>query len=175
MVAPEPDFIFNVTKLSGDQYYCEAMNVHSAEYSELAVLDVKCEIHYYRLFVLKSWTEHLQIANCPLCLSCSRDSAFVPLRQDFILDPMYLRQRNPLPALVWQMAREHINHSSDIPIMKVPLGSEGIRSLITWYHQDKDMLSLVCLSTNVLGSDRLVFYVYSSQTQQGRGVCRMLL
>lgn len=82
-------------------------------------------------------------------------------------------QGNPLPSLVWEIAGEPVNHSADIPIREVPLGSGGMRSIITLYRLDEDMPSLVCLSINSLGSDSFVFNVSSSQTQLGKEICSM--
>lgn len=77
-------------------------------------------------------------------------------------------QGNPLPSLVWEIAGEPVNHSADIPIREVHLGSGGMRSVITLYRLDEDMTSLVCFSINSLGSDSFVFNVSSSQTQLGK-------
>lgn len=68
------------------------------------------------------------------------------------------------------MAREPVSPSADITIKEVPLGSVGMRSLITLYHLDKDIPSLGCLSVNQLGSDSFVFNISSSQTQPGRKI-----
>ena len=83
-------------------------------------------------------------------------------------------QGNPLPSLVWELAGDPVNHSADIPIREVTLGGFGKRSVITLYHLDKDVPSLLCLTINSLGSDSLAFNVSASETQLGREICRML-
>lgn len=76
-------------------------------------------------------------------------------------------QGNPPPSLVWELAGEPVNHSDDLPIRVVPLGSIDMRSVITLRHLDEDLPSLICLSINSLGSDSFTFNVSAIETQLG--------
>ncbi|XP_077950820.1 myelin-associated glycoprotein-like isoform X2 [Gasterosteus aculeatus] len=75
-------------------------------------------------------------------------------------------QGNPPPSLFWELPGKAVDHSV-IPTREVPLGSLVMWSQITVNYLDEDVLSLVCLSNNSVGSDRFVFSVSSTNTTPG--------
>lgn len=91
MMSSEQNFTFNVTKLSRDQYYCQARNAHGAEYSDPANIDVTCKSCFtFNVLEVFSLVDHAHEANFFLYFSCSRDPVFFPLCQDFSPVPMHL-------------------------------------------------------------------------------------
>uniref|UniRef100_A0A8C7YHH3 Ig-like domain-containing protein n=1 Tax=Oryzias sinensis TaxID=183150 RepID=A0A8C7YHH3_9TELE len=158
---------------SGD-YHCTATNHLGEETIDVACKTVCFALHLL-FFLTWIWNMHkpmdcfcfpvppeiLSSSRCIKVLSqtrCSCDS-----------------QGNPLPSVVWELAGELVNHSADIPIREIILGSGVIRSQITLYHLDENVPSLVCNSNNSLGSDGLAFNVSSSEIQLSRTLCRMLI
>ncbi|XP_076004543.1 B-cell receptor CD22-like [Genypterus blacodes] len=133
MVGLEGNFTFMVTKLSKDKYRCEAANVHGGGNSGPVSINVTFA------------AEVLPSSGCVRLSSeirCTCDS-----------------HGNPPPSLDWQVAGGLGNSFSDLLTTEEPLGSVGTRSVITFSQVDEEALSIVCLSINSLGSDRLMLNV----------------
>ncbi|KAK0152460.1 hypothetical protein N1851_006022 [Merluccius polli] len=64
-------------------------------------------------------------------------------------------QGNPVPSLAWRLAGEAVNHSAHWPIMEFPIDHLGIISVISLNQSDEDPPTLVCLSNNSVGIDRM--------------------
>lgn len=170
----EQEITFNVTKLSEDQFYCEALNVHGTEDSESVEIDVTCEMYLFFISCIclcfpRSLKKHAQIPSpfpvAPEVLPSSRCIRVLSRTQCSCNS-----QGNPPPSLVWELAGEPVNNSADLQIREVPLGDAGMRSIITLQHLDDDMPSLACLSINALGSDSFTFNISSSETEPGRTI-----
>ncbi|XP_029928037.1 cell adhesion molecule 2-like [Myripristis murdjan] len=86
---------------------------------------------------------------------------------------------NPSPAVEWQMDGRPVNDSDAFTIRHEPLNATGlVRSFITINSQGKDLSTLVCHSTNSVGSARLQFCVPPLETSvenQGRVLLILLI
>ncbi|KAM4600435.1 B-cell receptor CD22-like [Polymixia lowei] len=117
----ERHFTFNTTRLSTDEYYCEAQNRHGAQDSQPMSINVTFAAEILRSSCVKILSQ----------IKCSCES-----------------RGNPPPSLEWELAGETVNHSADIPIREMPVGSTELKSVITFRQPEDDMPTLVCLSTN---------------------------
>ncbi|XP_021475476.1 myelin-associated glycoprotein-like [Oncorhynchus mykiss] len=135
--------IFNVTRLSNEQYYCEAQNVHGLQNSEAINIDV---------------TFASEIQNTSRCIRISATSQIRCFCDSF---------GNPAPTVVWQLAGESVNHSTNTIIREEPMGRAGLRSSLTIRQsQEEEIPSLVCLSSNMDGFDSFSFNLTSMETYE---------
>ncbi|XP_030646276.1 sialic acid-binding Ig-like lectin 10 [Chanos chanos] len=64
---------------------------------------------------------------------------------------------SPSPRLEWYLSGHQITNSSNTVITEEPLGEKGLKSSFTMCQSQKDTPTLLCLSTNTLGSASLLF------------------
>ncbi|XP_055759820.1 myelin-associated glycoprotein-like [Salvelinus fontinalis] len=138
--------IFNVTRLSNEQYNCKAQNVHGLQTSEAISINV---------------TFASEIQNTSHCIRISDTSQIRCFCDSY---------GNPAPTLVWQLAGESVNHSTNTIIREEPIGRAGLRSSLTIHQsQEEEIPSLVCLSSNFDVFDSFSFDLTSMKTYEGTG------
>nr|XP_029482644.1 sialoadhesin-like isoform X1 [Oncorhynchus nerka]XP_029482653.1 sialoadhesin-like isoform X1 [Oncorhynchus nerka] len=145
IVGSEEDLnISSVNRLSNEQYYCEAQNVHGLQTSEAISINV---------------TFASEILNTSHCIRISATSQIRCFCDSY---------GNPAPTLVWQLAGESVNHSTNTIIMEEPMGQAGLRSSLTIHQsQEEKIQSLVCLSSNFVDFDNFSFDLTSMKTLEG--------
>ncbi|KAJ8333009.1 hypothetical protein SKAU_G00419050 [Synaphobranchus kaupii] len=127
---------FNVTESSGsEQHYCEAQNQHGKENSPTVQLDIK-----YMPQISDSG-------------SCSRTAAEISCSCE--------SRGNPSPSMEWRVSGLQVTNSTDRVISEEQLGNTGLRSSLTMRHSQGDTPTLLCVSTNIVGSSSLRLLVPS--------------
>ncbi|CAB1333502.1 unnamed protein product, partial [Coregonus sp. 'balchen'] len=77
---------------------------------------------------------------------------------------------NPSPKVEWRLAGQPVNHVRN-SVIREPMGSTGLRSSLTIHQsQEEDTPTLVCLSTNSVGSSSLQFCTQCLGNHQGLGI-----
>ncbi|XP_061097717.1 uncharacterized protein LOC133128295 isoform X2 [Conger conger] len=127
---------FNVTESSGsEQYYCEAQNKHGKENSKTVLLNV------------------IYMPQISGSGSCSRTAAEISCSCE--------SRGNPSPSMEWRVSGLRVTNSTDRVIREEQLGNTGLRSSLTMRHSQGDKATLLCLSTNALGTSSLQLHVPS--------------
>ncbi|KAJ8332997.1 hypothetical protein SKAU_G00418930 [Synaphobranchus kaupii] len=87
--------------------------------------------------------------------SCSRTAAEISCSCE--------SRGNPSPSMEWRVSGLRVTKSTDKVISEEQLGNTGLRSSLTMRHSQGDTPTLLCLSTNTLGSSSLRLHVPSPQ------------
>ncbi|KAG9328545.1 hypothetical protein JZ751_013375 [Albula glossodonta] len=85
--------------------------------------------------------------------SCSRTAAEISCSCE--------SRGNPSPSMEWRVSGLRVTNSTDRVIREEQLGNTGLRSSLTMRHSQGDTPTLLCLSTNTLGSSSLQLHVPS--------------
>ncbi|XP_057689447.1 B-cell receptor CD22-like [Corythoichthys intestinalis] len=127
------EITFNVTKLSWDNYYCENQNIHGVQTARPITIDVT----FAPEILTSSRCQDVSAGTQCTCIS----------------------QANPPPSLQWELSTVLVNNSNQRPILEHTLNSFTRRSIIVLQLLDGENIasSLVCISLNEFGSDRLAF------------------
>ncbi|KAG9330185.1 hypothetical protein JZ751_026996 [Albula glossodonta] len=83
--------------------------------------------------------------------SCSRTAAEISCSCE--------SRGNPSPSMEWRVSGLRVTNSTDRVIREEQLGNTGLRSSLTMRHSHGDTPTLLCLSTNTLGSSSLQLLV----------------
>ncbi|CAL8336572.1 unnamed protein product [Gadus morhua 'NCC'] len=141
---PLPDHGANLTvvraeRRHGGRYYCLAGNYLGAKESDPVHLDI--------LFA----AEILNSSHCvrlPSGVLCSCES-----------------QGNPVPTLTWTLDGEAVDHSAHRPVREYQTGNLGVMSVISLPQSDKDPPTVMCLSNNSMGDNRLELNLAFSKSE----------
>ncbi|XP_064159672.1 sialoadhesin-like isoform X2 [Anguilla rostrata] len=141
---------FNVTESSGsEQYYCEAQNEHGKDNSA----NVQLNVIYM-----------LQISGSG---SCSRTAAEISCSCE--------SRGNPSPSMEWHVSGLRVINSTERVIREEQLGNTGLRSSLTILQSEGDTPTLLCVSTNSLGSASLQLHLPSPQQHSSFGISSLLI
>ncbi|XP_061097764.1 B-cell receptor CD22-like isoform X2 [Conger conger] len=141
---------FNVTESSGsEQYYCEAQNEHGKENSTTVLLNV------------------IYLPQISGSGSCSRTAAEISCSCE--------SRGNPSPSMEWRVSGLRVTNSTDRVIREEQLGNTGLRSSLTMRHSQGDTATLLCLSTNALGTSSLQLHAPSPQQHSDFSIPSLLI
>uniref|UniRef100_A0A4W5L9E3 Ig-like domain-containing protein n=1 Tax=Hucho hucho TaxID=62062 RepID=A0A4W5L9E3_9TELE len=136
-------FTFNKIAINDSgQYYCEAENKHGVD---------------------NSTTTNIDVTFAPKILPSSRC-----IRTDDQINCTCESHGNPSPKVEWRLAEQPVNHFTNT-VIREPMGSTGLRSSLTTHQSQEDTPTLVCLSTNSVGSSSLQFCTQCLGNHQGLG------